>query len=544
VHSLDTTILDANQAACDLFGQTREELVGSKIADFPESHIPLDEGKIQELKTSGYIVFERVIVRKDGVRIPVEVSNSSMISDGEEIIIAILRDLRDWYGSKKDLMDSEERFRTFVEQSMDAILLVDDNGLIKEWNQAMENISGMKKADVLGTPIWAAMDRLGIAQGTYPGIKAQTNEERVKQALSTGESYFFGRVQEYEFQNLKGERRSVRQVIFPIKRRNELWAGCIIQDNNEVKRRQLALENSETHLRAILDNVQTGIIVVDPVNHTIVDANPAAVAMFGAPKESILGSICHNFICSADVGKCPVTDLHQTVECSERTLIRNDRSRAPVIKTVATFQLNGRPLLLESFVDITERKQMEEKLRQSEEQLRLLTSNLKDAIYLIDVVPKLRFTYISPAIFSLLGYSVKEFEDMDQPMALMHPDDLAEFQDLIFGAKRRWTGDPSFRMRMRRKDGEYVWVDTRNTCISDENGKLLRIEGSARDVTAEVRARKELERTARTDKTISSISTRIANLKTTEIDEGIEEALGQVANYVKADMCYIYSRED
>ncbi len=70
VHSLDTTILDANQAACDLFGYAREELVGSKIADFPESHIPLDEGKAQELKASGYIVFERVIVRKDGVRIP------------------------------------------------------------------------------------------------------------------------------------------------------------------------------------------------------------------------------------------------------------------------------------------------------------------------------------------------------------------------------------------------------------------------------------------------------------------------------------------
>ena len=206
VHSLDTTILDANQAACDLFGYAKEELVGNKIADFPESHIPLDEGKAQELKASGYIVFERVIVRKDGVRIPVEVSNSSMISEGEEIIIAILRDLRDWYGSKKDLMDSEERFRTLVEQSMDAVLPVDDKGLIKERNHAMENISGMRKADILGSPIWVAMDRLGIAQGTYPGIKARTNEERVKLALSTGESYFFGRVQEYEFQNLKGEK--------------------------------------------------------------------------------------------------------------------------------------------------------------------------------------------------------------------------------------------------------------------------------------------------------------------------------------------------
>ena len=437
VHSPDTTILDANRAACELMGCAREELIGRRIADIEGTYRPLEGKQVVDRRTRGYIVFERVIVRKDGTRIPVEVSNSFMIADGQEVIIAILRDLRDWYGAKKDLMDSEEWFRTFVEQSMDAILLVDNQGLVREWNRAMESISGIKKADVLGSPVWEAMDRLGIAQGAYPGINAQNNKERVEQAFRTGESYFFNRVQEYEFLNLKGEKRAVRQVIFPIKRRNELWAGCIIQDNNEVKRKQAELENSEAHLRAILDNVQTGIIVVDPVNHSIVDANPAAVAMFCAPKEAIMGSVCHNFICPADVGKCPVTDLHQTIECSERTLIRNDRSLVPVIKTVTTFLLDGQPLLLESFVDITERKQMEEKIRQSEEQLRLLTSNLKDVIYLIGVVPELRFKYISPAIFSLLGYSVKEFAEMDQPMALMHPDDLAEFQDLIFGAKKK-----------------------------------------------------------------------------------------------------------
>lgn len=301
VHSPDTTILDANRAACELMGCAREELIGRRIADIEGTYRPLEGKQVVDRRTRGYIVFERVIVRKDGTRIPVEVSNSFMIADGQEVIIAILRDLRDWYGAKKDLMDSEEWFRTFVEQSMDAILLVDNQGLVREWNRAMESISGIKKADVLGSPVWEAMDRLGIAQGAYPGINAQNNKERVEQAFRTGESYFFNRVQEYEFLNLKGEKRAVRQVIFPIKRRNELWAGCIIQDNNEVKRKQAELENSEAHLRAILDNVQTGIIVVDPVNHSIVDANPAAVAMFCAPKEAIMGSVCHNFICPADV---------------------------------------------------------------------------------------------------------------------------------------------------------------------------------------------------------------------------------------------------
>jgi PAS domain S-box-containing protein len=101
VHSLDTTILDANRAACEMFGCTREELIGHKISDLEDTYRPFDEKQDHDLKTKGYLVFERVIVRKDGTGIPVEVSNSLLIRDGGGIVIVIIRDLRDWYGSKR-----------------------------------------------------------------------------------------------------------------------------------------------------------------------------------------------------------------------------------------------------------------------------------------------------------------------------------------------------------------------------------------------------------------------------------------------------------
>ena len=382
-----------------------------------------------------------------------------------------------------------------------------------------------------------------MAQGHVQKLTANNYRERVEGAMATGQGFFFNQVMESDIHHQNGESRSIRQVIFPIRRANEQWIGCIVQDYDEVKKNQRDVVNGQARLKAILDNVQTGILIVDPSNHSIVDVNPAAVRMFGAPRESIIGSVCHNFICPADVGKCPVTDLGQTIECSERALMHNDRSRSPIIKTVTTFFLDGRPLLLESFVDITERKQMEEKLRTSEELLRLLASNLKDMIYLVDIVPKVKFMYISSAVGSLLGYSAQEVQRMENPLALIHPDDLVGFQELIFGPKKKWLFESKFRMRLKRKDGEYVWIDARNTPIVGEDGELQSIEGSARDISAEVRVEQELERNSRADKMINTLSTEIANLRTSEIDPGVLRVLEKIGEFVKSSRCSVCSSE-
>ena len=545
VHNPDTTILEVNKAACDLFGFGREELIGRKIADFTETYQPLKKDNLEELRSNGYTIFERVVVRKDGTKVPVEISNSITSNDEGKLIIAIVRDLRDWFKVKMELMDSEERFRTFVEQSIDGILLLNEDGLVKEWNKAMETITGMKQEEAMGTPIWIIMERLEMAQGRDHKMTSQNFRARVERSVETGLSDFFNQVMEMDFIDRGGAIRSIRQVIFPVKREDRIWVGGIVQDYGEVKRYQKEILNGQAHLKAILDNVQIGVMVVDPSNHSVMDVNPAAAAMFGASRESIIGSTCHNFICPSEVGKCPVTDLGQKVECSERSFIRRDRSRSSIIKTVTTFLLDGRPMLLESFVDITERKKTEEKLRKSEEQLRLLASNLKDMIYVLDLVPKPKFRYVSSASNALLGYSPIELEIMEDPLELVHPDDIAELRGLLSVPGGAGSFEPRLRMRLRHKNGEYVWIDARNAALLGTDGGLRSLEGSARDISAEVRAKDELERTSRTDKMISSLSSELANLKTSGNSEGINRILARLGKFVRADRCYIYSlRED
>ncbi|GAG39553.1 unnamed protein product, partial [marine sediment metagenome] len=136
----------------------------------------------------------------------------------------------------------------------------------------------------------------------------------------------------------------------------------------ERKEVEQQLRQSEERLRAIMDNIQTGIVLVDVETHTIVDANPAAVEMIGTTTEKIIGNVCYNLICPARKGRCPVTDLEQDVRNAECHLMWSNGEVLPILKTVVPVVLGGRKYLLESFMDITKRKRMEINLKIAKEQ--------------------------------------------------------------------------------------------------------------------------------------------------------------------------------
>ncbi|UCG17566.1 MAG: PhnD/SsuA/transferrin family substrate-binding protein [Phycisphaerales bacterium] len=145
-----------------------------------------------------------------------------------------------------------------------------------------------------------------------------------------------------------------------------VWA---VRLNRKLSRTQSAMREGWSYVQTILDTVQTGIIVIDAETHTIVDANPAAVAMIGDPKEEVVGRECHGYICTAEVGRCPITDLGQQLDNSEHVLVNVNGEIIPVLKTVTALTLSGRKCLLDSFVDITDRKQAEEELAKHRDHL-------------------------------------------------------------------------------------------------------------------------------------------------------------------------------
>lgn len=132
-----------------------------------------------------------------------------------------------------------------------------------------------------------------------------------------------------------------------------------------LEERTATLRETEQYLKAIMDTVPAGIVIVDARQHLILDANPAALSLIQARREEVVGQVCHTFICPAEQGRCPITDLGKTCDRTERQLLRRDGTAIAVLKTVVPTHLRGQDCLLECFVDIREQKASDARIRQT-----------------------------------------------------------------------------------------------------------------------------------------------------------------------------------
>ena len=139
-------------------------------------------------------------------------------------------------------------------------------------------------------------------------------------------------------------------------------AGAVQSDFEESKEKEIYLQN-------LLELLPVGIIIVDAREHRIRALNSRALQMIGSSPEEVVGQICHGVICPAEVGRCPITDLGNTVDQSERVLLTNQQEPIPVLKTVFPICRKGETVLVESFVDIRARKEAKRVLLEAKEDL-------------------------------------------------------------------------------------------------------------------------------------------------------------------------------
>ncbi|MBW2265043.1 MAG: PAS domain S-box protein [Deltaproteobacteria bacterium] len=190
------------------------------------------------------------------------------------------------------------------------------------------------------------------------------------------------------------------------------WDVFQIEEKRMGERNQAEtqLRESEQRLRSILDSIETGVLLIDPETHTIVEANPLATGLIGLPRKKVLGQVCHKFICPAGEGKCPITDLGQKMDNSENVLLTASGDSVPILKTVVPLMLGGKVHLLESFLDITERKKAENELRESQERYYTVLEASPDPIVVYDM--KGRGTYVNPAFTQVFGWTPGEILGM------------------------------------------------------------------------------------------------------------------------------------
>jgi PAS domain S-box-containing protein len=130
-----------------------------------------------------------------------------------------------------------------------------------------------------------------------------------------------------------------------------------------IEHSQHAVKENEARLRTVLESVQTGIMIVDAETHRILEVNDAVLEMSGYARHEIVGNQCACLLSPPEDGKCPIRDLGEQSDNAERVLLTKDGRRVPVLKRAVKVALGGRNCILESVLDITDRKRAEEAFR-------------------------------------------------------------------------------------------------------------------------------------------------------------------------------------
>lgn len=239
------------------------------------------------------------------------------------------------------LRQSEEEYCAIFENTGTATAILNDNTTINLVNMKFEELSGYSKDEIEGIKSW-----------TEFVMKADLDRMIEYHRLRRTDPFSAPRNYEVQLVNKNNNNKDILLTMSMIPGTKKSLVSLL--DITERKQMEKALLASEDRLKTILDSLQIGVVIIDADTHIISDANITAIKMIDDSKDNIIGSICHRYICPAEKGQCPVSDLKQCVDNSERKLLKIDGTAMPILKTVTSILLNDREYLLESFIDITE----------------------------------------------------------------------------------------------------------------------------------------------------------------------------------------------
>ncbi|MBW2002823.1 MAG: PAS domain-containing protein, partial [Deltaproteobacteria bacterium] len=355
----DGKTIQTNQTFDNIIGLSKEEIIG-KTADelFPEhgKDMMKDDQEVMELGKPKLDIIEHYD-SPEGTRWAR--TGKAPLKDKEGNVVGLIgyaADITEQKQTEEALRTSEAQKKAILDASIDRIRVVDKDMRILWANKTTARELNITPEDLAGQ----------LCYKVFVGRDSPCPECPAKKALKSGNIEHTILHQTYS----KGIERKTYWDTYAVPLKNESGdiVNCIQVARNitGIKKAEEALRESEERLKNILDSLQAGVMLIDAVTHTIVDANPAAIGMIGAPKEQIIGHVCHKYICPAEKGKCPITDLGQKADNSERTLLSATGKEIPILKTVTPILLSGQAHLLDIFIDITEKRKLEAQLQQAQ----------------------------------------------------------------------------------------------------------------------------------------------------------------------------------
>jgi len=378
------------------------------------------------------------------------------------------------------LRGSEEKYKTLVAASQDAIVEVDERGRIILWNKGAERIFGYSAEEILNQPVTKLMVEKH-RERHRKGFESFLNENRKIRRSVEGE----------------GLRKDGSR--FPIEWSLSNWRGngknmvaAIGKDVSALDKAESKQKQAEELYTAFANSSQIGVYIVQDSRFQF--ANPKFQSRTGFSQDELLGidplTIVHpedREMVRENAVKMLKRERFSPYEF--RAVTKGGETRW-VMETVIPIQFLGKRATLGNYMDITERKRAEEALRQSEEKYRALFDSAVIGTFIMDA-ETMKVVMGNQAAAKAFGFDSVEEAIGVNPLDLIPPDDREKVFKIIVKDMFEQDLREAHEFRVMTKDGRELWVSAVGTKILHQ-GRLAGLV-SFTDITERKRAGEALQ---------------------------------------------------
>lgn len=419
---------------------------------------------------------------KDGSWVYLESVFTNLMDEPDIRAVAVhSRDVTDRVEAEKKLAESEARFRAIIENSQDVIAVCDIVGnTIRYVSPSVKKVMGYKPEELAGkyVPDLIHPDDREMAEAEVPKIESlPRHEPPVIRYMKKDGSYLW---MECVTTNLADD---------------EAIGGIVVhaRDVTERVEAQRKLREADRRFRAIIEN-STDFITVAGADNAIHFISPSVEKVLGYAAEDLIGASVASVLHPDDLedaarGVMEINGRPGLTSSPIRARFRHKNGSHRILETIYNNRLadpDVRGVICTSR-DVTERVEMEERLRESEERFRAMVENAQDLITVCE--PDNTIRYISPAVEKLLGYSPEEMAGAFIP-DLLHPDELGAATEMVGKTNATLGPTEPATFRFRCKSGSWVYLETIYNNLLDDPS-VGAIVANSRDVTERMRIEEE-----------------------------------------------------
>ena len=375
----------------------------------------------------------------------------------------------------------EQTLAGLIESAMDAIISVDERHRIVLFNPAAEQMFGLSAAEAMGQPIELLLPE--EARSRHAAQIRTFARTGVSSRQLAGPGCVRGR-------RANGEIFEVEASISQVEVEGSRLFTVILRDISKRILAEKALRESEERLALFAATTFEGIVISQ--RGRILDCNEQIARMTGYTTQELVGRAVVDLIAPEDRERVAEIIRNGNDTIAEHAFLHKDGRRILIEahgKTIPAGSPDGRRLT--TVRDITERKRIEQELRERTERYELVLAGAQSAIWDWDVPG--RRVHFSSQWKALRGVADEVGDSEEEWSAGIHPDDAARvsaaIQDHLLGKTEVFAEE----YRIRCTDGSLKWVSDRGIARRDASGNVIRMAGSQTDITE----RKQIEQALR-----------------------------------------------